>query len=285
MRINRVSPLNPMPVDIPGHGHPGGFGTPRKFDVHTGIDLYCENNADVFAIESGTVAAIVGFTGPTAGSSWWNETDAIIIKSNKDGKYIVYGEVIARCSVGDEVEAGDFIGRVVTVLKKDKGLPMNMLHLEYYDTDFDLDPVVWNLNEPQPKSLLHPGPLLGLYPLIAETPRPYQEIVFGSTPVGIEMLPSSQYYKRKTDTMKTIFGRTAENWYLEQLPEGTHVRFNNSLQHGTGVIRGIASNAQPLCGVTYIIELMSIIDNATDQVVKAEYSHIALSEIFLEVIK
>jgi len=197
MRINRVSPLNPMPSDIPGKGHPGGFGTPRKFDIHTGIDLYCENNADVFAIEHGTVVAIVGFTGPSADSAWWNDTDAIIVKSKKDGKYIVYGEVIASCNVGEEVKAGNLIGRVVTVLKKDKGLPMNMLHLEYYDTDFDLDPVVWKLDESQPETLLHPGPLLGLYPLIAETPRPYQEIVFGSTPVGIEPPFSSHYYKRK----------------------------------------------------------------------------------------
>ena len=32
--------------------------------------------------------------------------------------------------------------------------------------------------------------------------------------------------------MKTVFGRTAENWYLKELPQGTKVRFNDSVNQG-----------------------------------------------------
>ena len=34
---------------------PGGFGTKRKYDVHTGVDLYCEDGDDVYSIEDGVV--------------------------------------------------------------------------------------------------------------------------------------------------------------------------------------------------------------------------------------
>jgi murein DD-endopeptidase MepM/ murein hydrolase activator NlpD len=166
----RIKPLDPMPAEIPGKDHPGGFGTYRKHDIHTGIDLYCEPNAAVYAIESGTVVAIVGFTGPSVHSPWWHETDAVIVKSRHSGKHIVYGEVKSTRKVGDDVYAGDLIANVVTVLKKDKGLPMTMLHLEYYTEDFNLDPVVWLHYGPQPEQLLDPGKLLGLpVTLIAET--------------------------------------------------------------------------------------------------------------------
>ncbi len=77
--------------------------------------------------------------------------------------------------------------------------------------------------------------------------------------------------------MKNIFGRTAENWYLEELPQGTKVRFNDSVNQGTGTICGISGNGVPIAGKSYIIQLDNMIEGFA-------YSHISLPEIYLEVI-
>jgi murein DD-endopeptidase MepM/ murein hydrolase activator NlpD len=44
--------------------HAGGvFGAVRKYDIHTGIDLYCELEDPVYAIEDGVVVNVCHFTG------------------------------------------------------------------------------------------------------------------------------------------------------------------------------------------------------------------------------
>lgn len=49
--------------------HAGGvFGAVRKYDIHTGIDLYCESGDHVYAIEDGIVVNVCHFTGPKVGS-------------------------------------------------------------------------------------------------------------------------------------------------------------------------------------------------------------------------
>ena len=52
---------------------PGWFGAVRKSDIHTGIDLYCEQGTQIVAVEDGVVVHIEGFTGPNADdpSPWW----------------------------------------------------------------------------------------------------------------------------------------------------------------------------------------------------------------------
>ena len=69
----------------------GKFGAVRKYDVHTGVDLYCESGSAVHAVEDGIVVNIENFTGPLAGSSWWNDTKSVLI----EGKYgvVCYGEI------------------------------------------------------------------------------------------------------------------------------------------------------------------------------------------------
>ncbi len=63
-----------MPDDV------GRFGAQRRLDVHTGVDLYCEPNTEVVAVEAGTVRVIEWFTGQHAltgegeVTSWWNDT-------------------------------------------------------------------------------------------------------------------------------------------------------------------------------------------------------------------
>lgn len=139
----------------------GKFGAIRKHDVHTGIDLYCHPSSDVFAIEEGDVIDVGHFTGAAANSSWWNDTDYVVIKS-KSG-YILYGELSTSLNVGDTVLYNQLIGSVRTVLKKNKGRPMTMLHLELY-SEYK-EPVSWQLGQEKPIGLKDPTYLImnGLY--------------------------------------------------------------------------------------------------------------------------
>ena len=135
---------------------PGWFGARRKHDVHTGIDLYCEQGTEVVAVEDGVVVHIEGFTGPNADdpSPWWNDTQAILVEGRSG--IVNYGEVTPRVKVGDVIKAGQVIAVIDTaVLKRFKGRPMMMLHLEL------MVPGVrkilwWRLEEPQPEVLLDP---------------------------------------------------------------------------------------------------------------------------------
>lgn len=139
----------------------GLFGAVRKHDVHTGVDLYCDPDQIVVAIEEGTVVKIENFTGENATppTPWWNNTQAVMVEGPSG--VIVYGEIkpLDSLKVGDKIKAGKILGRVVTVLKKDKGLPMTMLHVELYKTGAR-ETVVWNLGENQPDTLLDPTYLL-----------------------------------------------------------------------------------------------------------------------------
>lgn len=148
-------------TSIPKNDHPGAFGVTRKHDIHTGIDLYCNDKDTVYALSRGTVVSIQDFTGSKAESPWWNDTQCIIVREFETGNYVLYGELIPTIQVGDIVELGTIIGNVEQVLKKDKGVtPTSMLHLEYYDKTFDLNPVVWQLGQEKPKYLLDPIVLL-----------------------------------------------------------------------------------------------------------------------------
>lgn len=149
------APLKTMP-SIPLNPHPGAFGVVRKHDIHTGIDLYCEDQAEVFAVEDGVVVGMGLFTGSEAQSPWWNDTYFCAIKG-KSG-IVVYGEIKCILEVGQKVKAGQLIGQVIQVLKTNKGKPMNMLHLELYE--IFTEPLWWKLNEDCPVGLLDPTSLL-----------------------------------------------------------------------------------------------------------------------------
>ena len=150
-------PLKNYKYEIPQGEHLGAFGTPRKYDTHTGIDLYCNMGDRVHAIEDGEILAIEWFTGPKINMPWWNDTQAIAIKG-KSG-IINYGEVIVseNLSVGMMISEGDFLGCVFPVLKKDKGrVPStSMLHLELY-SEYNGKWVFWNLGQPRPENLYNP---------------------------------------------------------------------------------------------------------------------------------
>lgn len=120
-------PLLPMP-DIPVGLHYGSFLCKRRFDVHTGVDLYTKPDSKVYAVEAGEVVSIRPFTGKDAECDWWNPTEAIEIEGFTGT--LCYGEVkpVSTLKVGDYVKAGEVIGNVVQVLKVYKGKAMSMLH-------------------------------------------------------------------------------------------------------------------------------------------------------------
>jgi hypothetical protein len=154
-------PINSK-IILPKKNEPGSFGAVRKHDIHTGVDLYCALNEPVYAIEDGIIIGVGHFTGYDE-SPWWNDTDYILIRG-KSG-CILYGEIkvssnLIRGAEGCIVKAGDFLGSVITVLKKDKGRPLNMLHIELYDSSYEGSGVIWNLGQPKPKELKDITPIL-----------------------------------------------------------------------------------------------------------------------------
>lgn len=151
------------PIDnigyIPSDNHAGAFGVTRKNHIHEGVDLYTETHNPVYAMESGTVVCIKPFTGISAGSDWWNDTQCIMISG--DSGVLNYGELtIDTLFVGDRVSKGQYLGKIETVLKIDKGLPMSMLHFERYIIG-TVEPITeWSLNMDQPTTLCDPSLLL-----------------------------------------------------------------------------------------------------------------------------
>lgn len=158
-------PLIAHTKPIPTGKAPGAFGARRKFDRHTGVDLYCPEFTYVRAVTSGRVVAHEIFTGPHAGSPWWHETHALVIRGAR--RSVLYGELsFIRVSVGDWVEQGQTLGQVARVLRKDKGLPTSMLHIELYENNTPTG-VWWKKGQRRPKGLLDPTKFLKV------SPRPY----------------------------------------------------------------------------------------------------------------
>lgn len=147
-------------TEIPLHPHPGSFGIVRKKHIHEGIDLYCENGDTVFSMCDGRVVGIYQFTGKKVGSEWWNDTFNILIETIHG--VMNYGEIIVKdnIKVGDYIKEGDELGFVTTVLKKNKGRPMNMLHFELYSLGTQRHIDSWDLDMQKPENLLNPTNLL-----------------------------------------------------------------------------------------------------------------------------
>jgi hypothetical protein len=158
-----VAPLDPMPCipvrplpGQPGPVHPGAFGVPRHQHIHTGVDLYAPFGCPVRAMEDGKIISIAPFTGPSINMDWWNDTQAVYIDG--DHGVFCYGEIqsLPTMKIGKQVKAGDVIGYVLAVLKKYKGRPMSMLHVELYDHGYTDIWGEWKIGAPQPKHLHDP---------------------------------------------------------------------------------------------------------------------------------
>jgi murein DD-endopeptidase MepM/ murein hydrolase activator NlpD len=149
--------MAPHETGLPVGSHPGAFGVVRRFHVHEGVDLYCEHGTLVHAVEAGVVVAIKWFTGAQAGLSHWHDTLAVFVEGASG--VVVYGEIMPSVVPGQRICAGDRIGSVIRVLRKDKGRPMSMLHLELHRPGVRV-PVEWYQECGRPESLLDPTPYL-----------------------------------------------------------------------------------------------------------------------------
>lgn len=147
--------MEPMETGLPVGDHVGAFGVTRKNHVHEGVDLYCPTATPVTAYEAGEVVAVIPFTGEIAGSPWWHDTYAVIVRGDESGLYQVYGEIAPHVKQGTRVQPGSLVGVVVPVLKKDKGRPGSMLHFELRDR-LITDDVAWSVGQAKPDCLVDP---------------------------------------------------------------------------------------------------------------------------------
>lgn len=156
-----IWPLKNKTPSIPEHGAVGDFAHKRSFYYHPGIDLYCQLNHEVQAIESGIVVNIEQFTGEGADptSPWWLDTWSILIEGASG--VIGYCELkpLSHVKKDYKVAEGEVIAHIIPVLKKDKGNGTTMLHLEQYVTG-TRHHVTWKHAEPMPPELLNPRQLL-----------------------------------------------------------------------------------------------------------------------------
>ena len=133
----------------------GLFRAERKYDIHTGLDIYTKPDAEVVCINKGVVLSVFQFTGEAVGSPWWNDTWAVAVASH-DLVY-VYGEVIPCVKVGEIVSVGRVLGTIAPVLKKDKGVtPTSMLHLEVWERDEYIEGYTCNHDTEPPYGLFNP---------------------------------------------------------------------------------------------------------------------------------
>lgn len=140
----------------------GQFGNVRKNDVHTGIDLYCEVDQPVIAMEDGEVVLVEAFTGEHVvkeedKSPWWNNTWAVLIEGAHG--VLAYCEIRPVVQQGQWVRQGDVIGTVIPVLRKFKGRPMVMLHFERLRHG-SRETFWWRRDQPQPDCFIDPTSIL-----------------------------------------------------------------------------------------------------------------------------
>ncbi len=144
---------------LPLKGHCGSFGFRRTNHVHEGVDLYCPERTPVVTVETGRVLRVLPFTGRLAGSPWWEETSAVLVEGVSG--VVVYGEIVPREGLHEDrlLPDGALVGGVKRVLRKFKGRPTSMLHLELH-VHGTRDVYEWPVNGERPASLLDPTPLL-----------------------------------------------------------------------------------------------------------------------------
>ena len=196
------APLYPMPT-IPSGEHPGAFGAIRHQHVHTGVDLYAPYGCPVTAMESGRIVRIDYFTGSIVNMPWWNNTMAVYVEG-ETGTFC-YGEIQPLVTeVGANIQEGDIVGYVVTVLKKYKGRPMSMLHIELYDHGYTDDWGEWKIGEPRPKHLQDPTSFLEK---------------FGTKVSFDPYIKSAELYQKDTKivTTRELFDRIGP-FYLDDFP-------------------------------------------------------------------
>ncbi|WP_292387528.1 M23 family metallopeptidase [Methanosarcina sp. UBA5] len=132
---------------VPQKGEAGSFWENRGDRYHCGVDLYAPENTEVVSIEEGIAVETGLMTSPEI-LPYWNSTYYVIIKHSR-GLFCKYGELSGfNVRKGDEIEAGNLIGRVAMVLnskKIDSSCPLyiqklknknpSMLHFEVWRSE------------------------------------------------------------------------------------------------------------------------------------------------------
>ena len=149
--------MGPHQTGLPLPPHPGAYGVQRQAHVHEGLDLYAPQGTPVLAVEPGVVVQVRQFTGPEVGSPWWLKTYAVWVAGPSG--VVLYGEVAPHVKAGQAVAAGEVLGVVTRVLRKNKGRPMSMLHLELHVANSREAPEWLRLAE-KPEVLRDPTPFL-----------------------------------------------------------------------------------------------------------------------------
>ena len=154
---------------IPTYEEPGSFGFKRKYEIHNGVDIYCKDGSNVYAVEKGIVVDIKPFTGKQNGTDWWNNTWAICVKGQSG--VVCYGEMEEKFNfnIGDTINVGDCIGKIKAVLPEYKirtdirNHNNAMLHIQLFkDYENDEQLADWYPNQERNKFLLDPTPYLSL---------------------------------------------------------------------------------------------------------------------------
>lgn len=132
------------------------FGAERKYDIHTGVDIFVPNGTRVLSLDDGVVVNVEWFTGELSNppTPWWNNTKAVWIL-HTNNLVVVYGEIETNLTIGTTIMKKSVVGEVIPVLKKEKTNQATMLHLEMYDT-IPENTAIWKLGEEKPKGLLNP---------------------------------------------------------------------------------------------------------------------------------
>lgn len=155
---------------IPTDNHPGAFWYHRHGYFHTGVDLYCRDGDEVFAVENGMVIKHGLFTGKRIGSPHWNETYYTAVHG--ESGIVVYGEIYENVESPIFVKKGDRIGYVKQVIQDGKERPdiphhsKSMLHIELYrqkccswnktSLDYNFNPIDGDDDYPKDRNLLNP---------------------------------------------------------------------------------------------------------------------------------
>lgn len=127
--------------------------------THEGVGLYAPEGTPALSSEDGVVVVIGPFTGPAVCSSWWHDTQAIFVEEASG--VVVYGELMPQQSLshGDQIFAGQNLGHLTPVLRKDKGRPGCMLHIELHKRGTRHAPG-WDHGQDKPFTLPDPTPYL-----------------------------------------------------------------------------------------------------------------------------
>ena len=114
-------------------------------------------------MQNGIIVGIFKFTGEHIGSPWWNNTWSVLVEH--EDFTLNYGEIIPAKNLyeGQKIKEGDLLGKVKQVLKKDKGRPRSMLHLEMYKKGTLKPASSWDLEKEKPEELLNPTALLNQF--------------------------------------------------------------------------------------------------------------------------